>query len=161
MSWATTRPEVTAGSEEITQKKPHLCFSVCDCSYSLLYFPGLARGREEWSLPLGKRTLWTVGRNRNRPHDADPRSFTLTNTAGNRTLYQDAHFVLYLRGFYNIFLFSCVCVLRCPGGLRSELHFPGPVQWDGPSCRRRTVWQTGPGEFWWSLRPHYYLCLPR
>lgn len=55
-----------------------------------------------------------------------------------------------------------IWVLHCHSGcVWTELYFPGPVQWDCTGYRRRTIWETGPGEFRWSLCPHYYLCFSR
>lgn len=75
-------------------------------------------------------------------------------------LTQDTDFVL---DCYSFLICLSLCgYFHCHSGcVWTELFFPGPVQWDSTSCRRRTIWQTGPGEFWWSLCPHYYLCFSR
>lgn len=61
--------------------------------------------------------------------------------------------------FHNI---SPVWLLYRPlGCVWTKLYFLCAVQRDCTGYRRGTIWETGSGEFWWSLRPHSYLCFSR
>lgn len=72
------------------------------------------------------------------------------------------HPLSYLLIYFSFFTFFPFWALPCHSGcMWTELYFHGPVQWDCPGCRRRTIWQIGPGEFWRSLCPHYCLCFSR
>lgn len=128
--------------------------------FPFYFFLGLAGRRQEWCVLVGQWALWPAGRIRNQPHCTDSGTISVTNTTGSNVVSHghvrcDDDVLLITR------VFPVVLVFCQQGCVWTELFLPDPVQWGRHGCRWRTVWQAGPGKFWWFIRPHDYFCISR
>lgn len=154
MSWATTRPEVLAFS--LIHRLSAQCASIFFQLESVIrgcnfYFTCCVS--QDWQ-EGGKSEVYLWGNGRYGQLAGMGTNLMMPTLAPSLLQTQQVatfsrRTQLFVVDCYFLLIFLCLCgCFHCQSGcVWAVLFLPGPVQWDSTGCRRRAIWETGPGEF--------------